>query len=233
MKIAIIAAMEEETSILKSKINNPRIEAHSGFEFFVGEIQGCDIVLLQSGIGKVAAASATTLLLNHYHVDAVINTGSAGALARQLDIGDVVVSSSVFYHDVDLTAFGYPLGQMSGCPLMFQADSTYCQLAIKHIEKNNVKAIEGIIGSGDSFINGDESINRIKTAFPDIVAVDMEAAAIGHVCWMFNTPFVVVRAISDNGDDHSAMDFDEFLILASNQSSLIVESMLTELGQVR
>ncbi|OCG34901.1 5'-methylthioadenosine/S-adenosylhomocysteine nucleosidase [Gilliamella sp. Fer2-1] len=230
MKIAIIAAMEEEVVILKSKITNYHVEHYLGCDFHCGQIAGCDIVLLQSGIGKVAAASGTTLLLNNYKVDAVINTGSAGGLSSSLNIGDIIVSKDVFYHDVDLTAFGYKPGQMSGCPVAFAAEPKYQSLAKNCIEKHGVNAIEGSIGSGDAFINGKSNLARIKQTFPHAIAVEMEAAAIGHVCWLFKVPFVVVRAISDNGDSESAVDFQAFLKLAAKQSSLIVEAMLSELA---
>lgn len=230
MKIAIIAAMEEEVAILKTKISHYRVENHLGYDFHLGQIAGCDIVLLQSGIGKVAAASGTTLLLNNYNADAVINTGSAGGLSSKLNIGDIVVSQNVFYHDVDLTAFGYLPGQMSGCPATFESAEKYQLLAKSCIKKHGVNAIMGSIGSGDAFINGKNHLDRIKQTFPDAIAVEMEAAAIGHVCWLFKVPFVVVRAISDNGDNESAIDFQSFLTVASAQSSLIVESMLSELA---
>jgi 5''-methylthioadenosine/S-adenosylhomocysteine nucleosidase len=231
MKIAIIAAMEEEVAILKSKITNYQVERYLGCDFHLGQIAGCDIVLLQSGIGKVAAASGTTLLLNNYKVDAVINTGSAGGLFSTLNIGDIIVSKDVFYHDVDLTAFGYQPGQMSGCPVTFAADQHYQSLAKLCIERHGVNAVEGSIGSGDAFINGKQTLANIKQTFPNAIAVEMEAAAIGHVCWLFKVPFVVVRAISDNGDNESAVDFQSFLKLAAKQSSLIVESMLSELAK--
>ncbi len=230
MRVAIIAAMEEEVAILKNKITDYQCESYLGFDFHLGQIAGCDVVLLQSGIGKVAAASGTTVLLNNYDVDVVINTGSAGGLSSALNIGDVVVSTDVCYHDVDLTAFGYQLGQMSGCPTTFDADEHYQLLAKKCIEKNGVNAVRGSISSGDSFINGKSTLSAIKQHFPLAIAVEMEAAAIGHVCWLAKIPFVVVRAISDNGDDESAMDFKSFLALAATQSSLIVESMLSELA---
>lgn len=231
MRIAIIAAMEEEVAILKSRLASIRIETHSGFDFFVGKLAGGDVILLQSGIGKVATASGATLLLNNYSVDLVINTGSAGGLDTALNIGDLVVSSEVFYHDADLTTFGYKLGQMAGCPATFTADPHYRQLALECIRAEKLSAVEGVIGSGDRFINGKQALAQIKTHFPHTIAVEMEAAAIGHVCWMFNVPFVIVRAISDNGDDHSAIDFDEFLPLAAGQSSIIVEALVKRLSQ--
>lgn len=231
MKIAIIAAMAEEVAILKTKIIDCQIENIQGFEFLTGQIQGCDIVLLQSGIGKVAAATATTLLLDRYEVDAVINTGSAGGTDRRLKIGDVVVSTQAAYHDVNLTPFGYKPGQMAGCPITFTTDDNLRHIAKQAIEAQGVNAVEGMIASGDSFINGEQAIATIKNLFPETIAVEMEAAAIAHVCWLFSIPFIVVRAISDNGDKASAVNFEEFLPLAAKQSSLIVETMLHHLAE--
>lgn len=229
MKIAIIAAMEEEVSILKNKIINCQIDNVLGFDFYSGQIQGCDVVLLKSGIGKVAAATGTTLLLSRFEIDAVINTGSAGGLDSRLNIGDVVISTSTIYHDVNLTPFGYELGQMAGCPITFSADENLKNIAKQAIVEQGINAVEGIITSGDCFINSESELKSIKQNFPDAIAVEMEATAIGHVCWLFSMPFIVVRAISDNGDKKSAVNFDEFLPLASKQSSLIVESMLKQL----
>lgn len=229
MKIAIIAAMEEEVSILRSKITDCQIDNILGFDFYSGKINGCDVVLLKSGIGKVAAAIGTSLLLSRFDVDAVINTGSAGGLDSRLKIGDVVISNSTIYHDVNLTAFGYEPGQMAGCPVVFACDDQLKNIAITATKAQEMNAVEGIIVSGDSFINGDRELARIKQQFPDAIAVEMEATAIGHVCWLCSIPFVVVRAISDNGDKSSAISFEEFLPLAAKQSSLIVASMLNSL----
>ena len=229
MSIAIIAAMEEEVAILKSHIINCQTTTILGTEFFTGQIAGCDIVLLKSGIGKVAAAAGTTLLLNHFQVEKVINTGSAGGLSSHLNIGDIVISTCATYHDADLTAFGYEYGQMAGCPVDFAADHALQQLAKNCVEKQGLSAISGLIASGDMFINSKEKRQQISKLLPDTIAVEMEAAAIAHVCWMFGVPFVVVRAISDNGDEASAISFDEFLPLAAKHSSQIVEAMLAEL----
>lgn len=230
MKIAIIAAMEEEVHILRSKIQHCRTETVSGFEFYIGQLNNVDVILLKSGIGKVAAAAGTTLLLSRYSVDGVINTGSAGGLHSTLNIGDILVSTEVGYHDADLTAFGYQLGQMAGCPATFKADSHYQTIATESIKQNKCHAVAGLICSGDAFINGHTRLQQIKTHFPDAIAVEMEAAAIGHVCWLFETPFVVVRAVSDVADKESAISFDEFLPVAAQSSSLIVESMLQHIA---
>ncbi|WP_392565579.1 5'-methylthioadenosine/S-adenosylhomocysteine nucleosidase [Utexia brackfieldae] len=229
MKIAIIAAMSEEIQILRDKIENCQIENRFGFDFYTGRLAGHDIVLLKSGIGKVAAATGTTMLLSHYQIDAVINTGSAGGLKASLNVGDILVSTEVTYHDADLTAFGYQIGQMAGCPVNFQADKNYQQLALTCIKQQQLTGVAGLICSGDAFINGKEKLEHIRQHFSEAIAVEMEAAAIGHVCWLFGTPFVVVRAVSDVADKESAISFDEFLPLAAKQSSLTVETMLKTL----
>lgn len=231
MKVAIIAAMEQEVEILRSQMTHLEEQTHVGYQFYLGKIAGCDVVLIKSGIGKVASATGTALLFNYFNVDGVINTGSAGGLDTKLNVGDIVVSTEVFYHDVDVTAFGYQPGQMARCPAVFSADEYYRDLAKRCIEQNNLHAVVGAIGSGDSFINSDQAITKLKATFPHIIAVEMEAAAIGHVCWLYKKPFVVVRAISDNGDSASAISFDEFLPLAAQRSSLIVASMLKLLAQ--
>ncbi|QIQ21903.1 5'-methylthioadenosine/S-adenosylhomocysteine nucleosidase [Zophobihabitans entericus] len=233
MKIAIIAAMDEEAHILRSKIKNCETRTIAGFEFYSGQLNGTDVTLLKSGIGKVAAATGTALLLNQFGIDVVINTGSAGGLHQSLNIGDIVVSTEVCYHDADVTAFGYQLGQMAGCPATFKADHTSQQLAIDSIEQHNLHAVQGLICSGDAFIHGDKPLQLIQHNFPNAIAVEMEAAAIGHVCSLFNIPFVVVRAISDVADKASPMSFDEFLPIAAKQSSLIVETMISKMTSHR
>lgn len=226
MKIAIIAAMEEEVQLLQRKLEYGYIENHLGIDFHLGQLSGHDIVLLQSGIGKVAAATTTTLLLNRYSIDAVINTGSAGGLCPSLNIGDIIISSDVTYHDADITAFGYQIGQMPGCPVTFPVSKDYQQLAIKSVLHHKFNAITGLICSGDTFVHRHDQRDFIRTYFADAIAVEMEAAAIGHVCWLMGIPFVVVRAISDVADKKSIMSFEEFLPLAAKHSSLIVERML-------
>ncbi|BET63678.1 5'-methylthioadenosine/S-adenosylhomocysteine nucleosidase [Yersinia pseudotuberculosis] len=231
MKVGIIGAMEEEVTLLRDRIENRQTLARAGCEIYTGQLNGIDVALLKSGIGKVAAAMGTTLLLEHCQPDLVINTGSAGGLASSLKVGDIVVSNEVRYHDADVTAFGYEPGQMAGCPAAFVADEDLIALAENCIQQLKLNAVRGLICSGDAFINGAEPLVRIRAAFPTVAAVEMEAAAIGHVCYLFNTPFVVVRAISDVADQASHLSFEEFLVVAAKQSTLMIEAMLTTLAQ--
>ncbi|CRY54461.1 5'-methylthioadenosine/S-adenosylhomocysteine nucleosidase [Yersinia intermedia] len=231
MKVGIIGAMEEEVTLLRDKIENRQTLVRAGCEIYSGKLNGVDVVLLKSGIGKVSAAMGTTLLLEHFKPDIVINTGSAGGLASSLKVGDIVVSTEVRYHDADVTAFGYEPGQMAGCPAAFVADVDLIALAENCIKELDLNAVRGLICSGDAFINGAAPLERIRATFPTVAAVEMEAAAIGHVCHLFKTPFVVVRAISDVADKESHLSFDEFLVVAAKQSTRMIEAMLTTLAQ--
>ncbi|GKV99556.1 5'-methylthioadenosine/S-adenosylhomocysteine nucleosidase [Pectobacterium sp. 21LCBS03] len=230
MKVGIIGAMEQEVTLLRDRIENRQTFQRAGCEIYTGQINGVDVALLKSGIGKVSAALGTTLLLEHSKPDVVINTGSAGGLAPTLNVGDIVVSDEVRYHDADVTAFGYEPGQMAGCPAAFLADEKLIVLAQAVIAELQLNAVRGLVVSGDAFINGAEPLARIRTTFPKAIAVEMEATAIAHVCHQFAVPFVVVRAISDVADKASHLSFDEFLSVAAQQSTRMVEAILAKLA---
>ena len=227
MKIGIIGAMEQEVAILKNAINNVQQVSKAGCTYFIGQIHGVDVVLLQSGIGKVAAAIGTTILLEEYQPDVVINTGSAGGFDASLTMGDVVISSEVRHHDADVTAFGYEMGQMAGQPAAFKADETLMNIAEKALTQMEDKhAVRGLICTGDAFVCTTERQAFIRQHFPSVIAVEMEASAVAQTCHQFNIPFVVVRAISDVADKASPMSFDEFLPLAAQSSSEMVIKMV-------
>ncbi|WP_087022299.1 5'-methylthioadenosine/S-adenosylhomocysteine nucleosidase [Thaumasiovibrio subtropicus] len=230
MKIAIIGAMEQEMTILKSLLTDAATTDVAGCKLLEGKLNGADVVLLQSGIGKVAASIGTTLLLERFSPDVVINTGSAGGFDSSLTMGDVVISSEVRHHDADVTAFGYEMGQMAQQPAAFTADEKLMTVAEQALD-NETHAVRGLICSGDAFICKKEQIDYIRQHFPSIVAAEMEAAAIAQVCHQFNTPFVVVRAISDVVDKESPMDFNEFLPIAAKSSSAMAVKMVELLNQ--
>ncbi len=140
------------------------------------------------------------------------------------------VSDEARYHDADVTAFGYEFGQLPGCPAGFKADPALIAAAEACIAELNLNAVRGLIVSGDAFINGSVGLAKIKHNFPQAIAVEMEATAIAHVCHNFNVPFVVVRAISDVADQQSHLSFDEFLVVAAKQSSLMVETLVQKLA---
>lgn len=230
MKIGIIGAMAQEIEILRNLMVEPKVTELAGCKIFEGRINHTRVALLQSGIGKVSAAIGTTLLLQLTQPDLIINTGSAGGLDPNLNVGDILVSTEVRHHDVDVTAFGYEIGQLPANPSAFLPNNELVALANKEAKKAGFNVISGLICSGDAFINGAEKIDHIRQNFPNVVAVEMEAAAIAQVCHAFNVPFVVVRAVSDVADKESHLSFDEFLPLAAEKSSAIVTAMLNNLG---
>ncbi len=232
MKIGIIGAMQQEVAILKDALEQCQEVSKGGCTYYSGKIHGVDVVLLQSGIGKVAAAIGTTILLDEYQPDVVINTGSAGGFDSSLTMGDVVISTEVRHHDADVTAFGYEMGQMAGQPAAFAADEKLMAVAEKALEaissetNTDKHAVRGLICTGDAFVCTAERQDFIRKHFPSVIAVEMEASAIAQTCHQFQVPFVVVRAISDVADKESPMSFDEFLPLAAQSSSEMVLKMV-------
>lgn len=230
MKVGIIGAMAQEVEILVSKMEQMRSSQLANTTLYEGKIHGVEVALMQSGIGKVAASVGTTLLLQKSQPDMLINTGSAGGLQADLSVGDIVVSQQTCHHDADVTAFGYARGQLPNCPAYFESDKQLVDLACQVIASQQKNGKLGLICSGDSFIHGGEVLAQLKQHFPQAIAVEMEAAAIAQVCYMFNVPFVVVRAISDNGDGKADISFEEFLPLAAQSSAEILLAMLARLS---
>ncbi|MGL4623406.1 MAG: 5'-methylthioadenosine/S-adenosylhomocysteine nucleosidase [Culicoidibacterales bacterium] len=226
MRIAIIGAMEEEVQLLRAQLTERQTDHLAGFEFYVGKLAGKDVVVLRSGIGKVNAAVSTTLLLNHYDISAVINTGSAGGVNQSLNVGDIVIATETTYHDVDATHFGYVHGQVPQMPAHYLSDQTLVQAAQQALATTAFHAVTGVIATGDSFIGREEQITAIVERQPVLSAVEMEAGAVAQVCHIFNKPFVIVRSISDVAGKESHLSFEQFLPLAVEQSTSMIMAML-------
>ena len=183
MTIGIIGAMDQEVAILHKQMSNVETLALAGCEFFCGELAGKQVVLTRSGIGKVAAAVATTLLLERFSPECVINTGSAGGFDPELHIGDVVISTEVRHHDVDVTAFGYEPGQVPRMPAGFAAAPALIAIARAAVTElhDGIQCKEGLICTGDQFMCDPERIAKARSLFPTMAAVEMEGAAIAQV----------------------------------------------------
>ncbi|KRM72523.1 5'-methylthioadenosine/adenosylhomocysteine nucleosidase [Lacticaseibacillus brantae] len=230
MKIGVICAMEEEIRELLA-VQTEQTETVIGNQhYFSGKINGQDVTLVESGIGKVQAAMTTAVLLATFKPDTVINTGSAGGIGQGLSIGDVVISTGVAYHDVNSTAFGYLPGQLPGQPQIFDADPTLVQQIAAAAESVDLTTHTGLIVTGDQFIAQTAEIERILTIYPQALASEMEGAAIGQVAKEFNTPFVVIRAMSDVGDESASVNFDDFIIDAGKQSAQMLLAFLGHLS---
>lgn len=231
MKIAIIGAMEEEVALLRDQLQNATTECHAKFEYYLGQIEGLDIVLLRSGIGKVNAAVSTALLLDRYQPDYVINTGSAGGFHPDLNVGDIVISSGVCHHDVDVTPFGYDLGQVPGSPTCFLPDPKLVKIAKESIESlHEVVHMEGLIATGDRFMHQVDDVETTRQNFPDMIACEMEAAAIAQTCESMGVPFVITRSLSDIAGKENAVTFEQYLEQAATHSAKLILTMLKKLA---
>ena len=211
-KIGIIGAMEVEIASLKSAMKVSRMLKKAQMEFLEGELEGCQAVVVRSGIGKVNAAVCTQILVDEFGVDGVINTGIAGSLKAEINIGDIVLSTDVLHHDMDATGFGYPLGQIPQMDAFsFQADEQLRKLAKEVCEEVNpeIRVFEGRVVSGDQFISSREVKDKIKENF-DGCCTEMEGAAIAQTAYLNQIPFVIIRAISDKADDSATMDYPTF-----------------------
>ena len=227
--IGIIGAMEEEVTILKRKLNDMNEINIAHVKFYVGKLNHKEVVLTQSGIGKVNASISTTLLIEKFNPEVVINTGSAGALDQTLSIGDILVSNHVLYHDANATAIGYEYGQIPQMPKTYTTDPTLLKKTMHVLEQQQLNGKVGMIVSGDSFIGSSEQRQKIKQQFPEAMAVEMEATAIAQTCYQFKVPFIVIRAVSDLANGKADISFEEFLdkaaLSSSETVSLLVESL--------
>lgn len=232
-RIGIIGAMAQEVEQLAAQLVDRRTRHHVGCTFHLGKLHGVEVVILQSGIGKVNAAVGTTLLLDVYHPEAIINTGSAGGFGEGLEIGNVVVSSEVRHHDVDAVVFGYEHGQVPNMPAAYLPDERLVRVARECVESlGEVKVVEGLIATGDVFMACPELVATTRSRFPTMLAAEMEAAAIAQTCHLYGCPFVVIRALSDiagGGDNH--LSFEQFLEKAADHSTRMVTAMVDRLGQ--
>lgn len=227
-KIGIIGAMEEEVLCLKNKMNITEVRSIASLEFYVGMLHNREVILVRSGIGKVNAALCTQILIDCFHIDSVINTGVAGALSDELEIGDVVISLDAMQHDVDATGFGYDLGIIPSMDnSCFKADKRLLKIAKKASEVLSMKTnvfVKRIV-SGDQFISDSQKKKELIEIFGGF-CTEMEGASIAQVCYINKIPFVIIRSISDKADDSAEVNFAEFTQLASANSCDMLEKML-------
>ncbi|MFD2630910.1 5'-methylthioadenosine/S-adenosylhomocysteine nucleosidase [Oceanobacillus kapialis] len=226
MTIGIIGAMDEEVALLLENVTDQQEENIAGCRFVKGQLNEKEVVILQSGIGKVNAAMATTIMHERYTPTHVINTGSAGGFAENLEVGDVVISTQVVHHDVDVTAFNYAYGQVPGMPAMYDADTALVLKTINAVKEMELNYQEGIIATGDSFMQDPERVSFVREKFPDMIAAEMEAAAIAQICHHYDKPFVVIRALSDIAGKESSVSFDQFLEKAAKNAANLIMSMV-------
>ena len=226
--LGIIGAMDQEVAEIKNQMTDVTVERAAAMDFYRGKLKGKDVVVVRSGIGKVNAAVCTQILVDRYSVDAVVNTGIAGSLRNEINIGDIVISTDLMYHDMDATIFGYKPGVVPQLGIeSFEADARLCELAEKACKEVNpeIQVFHGRVVSGDQFVSSKEVKERIVKTF-DAFCTEMEGAAIAHAAWLNKVPFVVLRAISDKADDSASMDYNVFERNAAEASVRLVERLL-------
>ena len=229
--IGIIGAMEAEVAILKDTMEIEEVVEYAGMNFCRGKLNGREVVVVRSGIGKVNAAVCAQVLVDKFQAEVLINTGVAGSLDAAIDIGDIVISTAAVQHDMDATVFGDPLGQVPQMDtFLFPADECLVQKAKEVNEKVNpdIHTFTGIVASGDQFIASKEAKEKIVTNFHAFCA-EMEGAAIAQTAYLNGIPFVVLRAISDKADDSASMDYPTFERQAAQHCVRLVEEMVREL----
>lgn len=232
MKIGILGAMDQEVALLQASLDNVTVDEWKHLTFYTGTLHGVDVVVVKCGIGKVAAALATTALVDRYTPDYVVNTGSAGGFDTDLNIGDLVIGTSVLHHDIDITHFGYAPGQAAGMPATYESDETLIAAAEQAAKQSlDVTTKRGLICTGDSFIGSDEAAERLRELFPSMAAVEMEGAAIAQTCFLLETPFLVIRSLSDIAGKTSTVSFQSYLEKAAKHSAELVMQMIAVMAK--
>ena len=210
--LGIIGAMDEEVARIKEQLDEVWVETRAGMDFYKGKLGGKGVVVVRSGIGKVNAAICTQILADIYQVSGVVNTGIAGSLKAEIDIGDIVLSSDALQHDMDATGFGYAPGQVPRVDtLSFPGDAGLIRLAEECCRQVNpdIHTFVGRVVSGDQFISDKEKKDWLVKTFAGY-CTEMEGAAIAQACYLNRIPFLIVRAISDKADDSASVDYSVF-----------------------
>jgi len=236
-RLAIVGAMHEEIAALRPCLEGLRTERRAGRDFHFGRLDGHDVILVRCGIGKVAAATTTAVLLDAFDAGALLFTGVAGGLGAGVHVGDIVVASTLLQHDMNAE----PLFPRWEVPLTgrarFDADTAWSTrlvragraLATSNLHADTATVHHGLVVSGDRFVATRVDSDQLRAALPDALAVEMEGAAVAQVCHDFGRPFGVVRTVSDRADDAAHGDFQRFVSdVAAPYSRDIVRAALAQ-----
>lgn len=227
MMIAIIAAMHEEVVDITAMMEKVEKKVIHNTDFYVGLLEGKEVVVVRSGVAKINACVSTMLTLTNFPIDYVVNIGSAGGLKEGMKLLDVVVSTEVVQHDLDV---GNERGKLSGQPQMVEADATLIKKALEAAsEIDDIQTYSGLIASGEQFIMTSQA-GEIMKHFPMVACVEMEASAIGFTCWRMGVPFVVIRSISDiPHQEGNGMTFEEYLPYAAKNAAILARALVKKL----
>ena len=231
-KLGIIGAMDVEVATLKERMENKTVRTIAGSDYCEGKLEGMDVVVVQCGVGKVNAALCAQILCSCYGVTHIVNTGIAGSLNAELDIGDFVISKDAIYHDVDATNFGYPLCQVPGLAVLaFAADEMMMQEAFDAADAAHPGHVRmGRVATGDQFV-ADKALKERIIQNTGAFCTEMEGAAIAHTAWKNGVPVVIIRAISDKADDSAEMDYPTFEAAAAKRCAQVTQALAKRLAQ--
>ena len=224
--IGIICALQYEAELLISNLTDKKTDTISGMTYTSGILQGKKAVIAVCGVGKVFAAVCAQTMILKYSPEIIVNTGVAGGVHPSLACGDITVAKSVVQHDMDTSPLGDPKGLLSGINVIYIECSDKLSEIARISKANGSNTVIGVIASGDQFVASKEKKDFIQNEF-NAVACDMEAAAIGHSCYINNTPFCVIRAISDSADGKAHLDYPTFSKLAANNAAKIINEFVS------
>lgn len=231
-KLGIIGAMDLEVETLLENMADKVQSEHAGSVFYEGTLEGLPVVVVRCGVGKVNAALVAQILCDLYGVTHLVNTGIAGSLCEDLDIGDLVVSQDAMYHDFDCVNFGYPYGKVPGMDVIsFPADETmlaYAYAAADSVHPGHIKL--GRVASGDQFVASKEKKAAIIAATQGL-CTEMEGAAIAQTAYRNHLPFVILRAISDKANDDAQMDYPTFERQAAHRCAQVTQNLARRLKE--
>ena len=224
--IGIIGAMDVEVESIKALLSDTKTENISGVDFVLGSFAGKEIVVAKCGVGKVFSALCTEAMILKFAPEIIINVGVAGCLTPELKIGDAVIADNVCQHDMDTSPLGDPVGLLSDINIVkIPTDQKVTALLEDAVKETGMCYKIGTIASGDQFVASTEKKDYIKGNF-GAISCEMEGGSIGHVCYVNNVPFAVLRTMSDGADDGANMDFPTFCKMAAENEVKIIEKFL-------
>lgn len=224
-KIAILSAMREEITPFLERFPNYTQEEVGGNVFYKVVDGEYELVLAYSKIGKVHSALTTATMILHFGCEKLIFSGVAGGLSSELKVGDLIIADKLCQYDVDISAFGHPLGFIPESSVYIHTDESLNHLAKEVAQEKGIRLMEGVIASGDSFVASEEKKKWIIQNF-GASAVEMEGASVANVCYLLKVPCLILRSISDSADGEADISFDEFLEKSAEVSADFVISML-------
>lgn len=228
-RVGILFAMQEELDALLTYVSITKTYTIFDLTFYEGQLNQVECILVESGIGKVNAARTTQILIDNMKVEYIFNIGVAGGIEENLQVGDIVIATSLVQHDFDITAFAHEKGYIPNVGTFIETDTYLHKLAIDTLaKKKNLRVVSGIIASGDIFCTEEKMSQKIATKF-QASCVEMEGASIAQVCYLSHIPFLILRSISDVPNNNNVITYEEFLKISAKKVAFAMHELLIKL----